>query len=196
MIDKIFQFAESNAKTVIATLFGIIVVGSVGGGLWIHNLQSSLEEEGKLYQSTRELQKQQYETSNSTNFFKVTEAEAKVRDLAEEIERSERKLKADAGNLAQLSESHKIPTKAAAELQRINQDLEDTADELDQALQVAKTTVVWAGARPEPASGPTWLDTTKFVWSLLKPFILFILVLTIAVLVVWSIRKRLRKESA
>ena len=42
LIDLLLKFTERQPGTVVAALLGVIVVGSVGGGFWISNLQSAL----------------------------------------------------------------------------------------------------------------------------------------------------------
>ncbi|ETR65526.1 MAG: hypothetical protein OMM_06018 [Candidatus Magnetoglobus multicellularis str. Araruama] len=43
LIEKLLEFTEKQSKSVVVALFGIIVAGSIGGGLWIKSLLSTIE---------------------------------------------------------------------------------------------------------------------------------------------------------
>ncbi len=45
----LFEYSKKHPQGVIVALLGIIIVGSVAGGLWIQNLRSSLEEKEKIF---------------------------------------------------------------------------------------------------------------------------------------------------
>lgn len=47
--EEILKYAGERPKTVIVILLGIIAVGSIGGGIWIKNLQSGLEARDKYF---------------------------------------------------------------------------------------------------------------------------------------------------
>jgi Tfp pilus assembly protein PilO len=44
LLEEILKYSNRHAESVIVILLGLIVVGSSGGGMWIHNLQ----EENRL----------------------------------------------------------------------------------------------------------------------------------------------------
>lgn len=48
MIEEILKFAKDHPKNVILSLLTVIASGGIGGGFWIHTLQSELEQSEKL----------------------------------------------------------------------------------------------------------------------------------------------------
>jgi uncharacterized coiled-coil protein SlyX len=107
MIDKILDFSKHHAQTVIATLFGVIVVGSVGGGLWIHNLQSVLDESQRLEDQRLAAQKQDFDNNMSAIKIQVSEEDRALHELSAKVAEQNDVLEHLAERLEQLANSGK-----------------------------------------------------------------------------------------
>ncbi len=59
-LDTLIKFSDAHARSVIVILIGIIVVGAIGGGLWIQSLKASLNEHEEIKDSRIELIEERY----------------------------------------------------------------------------------------------------------------------------------------
>lgn len=62
LIEKLLDFHEKHAKTLVVVLFGLLVTGATSGGLWISALKSNLEAQGSIEIGRRVLIDERYRT--------------------------------------------------------------------------------------------------------------------------------------
>lgn len=60
LLEEVLKYSKTHGAAVIVVLVGVIVVGSVGGGLWIQNLNSALEQKDSLANQRATLVEERY----------------------------------------------------------------------------------------------------------------------------------------
>ena len=101
LIEKLLGFYEEHSKTLVVVLFGLIVSGATGGGLWINSLKSSLEQQKIIASDARKLVEERYLTTivqaasdhkkvveSHKNLYKqLNTSTQKIRSIAEDLDR-------------------------------------------------------------------------------------------------------------
>ncbi|MEM8610424.1 MAG: hypothetical protein AAGF93_00285 [Cyanobacteria bacterium P01_H01_bin.105] len=62
LLEKLLELYEDQSKTLVIVLLGIVIAGSIGGGLWINSLQSSLNQQQALREGRIEYINERYRT--------------------------------------------------------------------------------------------------------------------------------------
>jgi hypothetical protein len=200
LIEQITQFADHNPRVVISSLVGLIVVGGVGGGIWVKGLQSSndklladLHERENTFQERISLVEQRYKNTMVALWQKdavisrqLEILQAEIPDLTKSLDYVSLSLKQLRG--AELTENQDAALSAAVDslaiqsasvrtaLARI-QAAEEMGDELIRLQADSQGPGGVASSAPRPVLG------------------IFILVLTlggIVLLIVWWSRRRRR----
>lgn len=169
LLEKLLDRGSEKPELVIATLIGVIVVGSLGGTLWIHSLQSALSERDALFRarlvSIEERHANEVSAERTKNAILQAEAEA----LTSSIAPLDSTLDTMAQSLEVLARYPQFPGRLKSRLLGTMRDAREQSASLQQALKRARDlsktadTIRSAWAPPTPISSPPRPPLLQFV---------------------------------
>jgi len=145
LISDLVVFTETQSKTVAVALLGAIVVGGIGGVLWINNLKSALEQKDRIIQQKNELvlERRLLLEEKYQNVMGALRQENVA--VSRELEVVSRSTNAVSGHLMgtlellrELLEASALDSKNTAELVDALRDLEQHSLSIEQALERAQ----------------------------------------------------------
>lgn len=143
MIEEILKFSSKHPKGVILALLTIIAAGGIAGGLWIHNLQSALEERDKTISERLAL----IEERHRDDMRALRKANAVLHSQGDVIKSNAKDIAQQLREVALLADE--IRTKGAVtdeigtKLRSASESITTKSEHLSQALERAQDAEMW-----------------------------------------------------
>ncbi len=131
LLEQILKLAKKNPEVIIAVLLGIIVVGSVGGGLWINALQSTLTERDALVQERLKLIDERYKTNLYLLSGKVSNIDTKFNQLKQDFQLSSSTIIGASQKLDSISSDPQISDANRSSLSAMSRQLSTAVSKID-----------------------------------------------------------------
>lgn len=128
LLEELLKSSRAHPQSVIVALIALIVVGAVGGGLWIHNLQSMLE-------SRDALQKQELALVTERMKDGLYRLEERVDILDETVKHHQVFLEETSSKLKQLAKG-RGSIEVNHQIEQIADDLQRSKEQLDAVRKV------------------------------------------------------------
>jgi hypothetical protein len=123
LISELLNYSREHAQTIIVILIGLIVIGSISGGLLIQNLNSSLSEKETLQRERINLIEERYRTSFAEVASKFLKLEDRVRKLGAETVRMETICFNMAKEISNIAQSEEINSENRNKLNSLSNNL-------------------------------------------------------------------------
>jgi predicted unusual protein kinase regulating ubiquinone biosynthesis (AarF/ABC1/UbiB family) len=162
---RLLEFSKKHSEQVIATLLGIIIVGSIGGGLWIKSLQSTLAEREALTEERLELIEERYRTNFYALSKRVNDVETQLAQLVETFEGLEPTLINVSQRLSEMSSDQQLPDYHRTALATMSDEVSAAANDVRSAIDELSASTQELASKVEPFEGfgiPTGLTGTVF----------------------------------
>jgi hypothetical protein len=154
MIEEILKFATKHPKVVILSLLTIIASGGIGGGFWVHTLQSELEQREKLTSERLRL----VEDRHATDLRALQQANSVLQGQAELIRKSAADVVSRLQELSVLANDIRakgtVTDEIAPKLQAATTRVTEASEKMSRALERTQDISDWmARLHVEPPTG-------------------------------------------
>ena len=123
LLDELLKSSKTHSQVVNVALVAVIAVGTVGGGLWLHNLQSVLESQDAMH-------KQAMALAQKNAVLTLHELELRLGILDEAVKRHQALLEQTSSKLKQVS-NQQHSASSSREIRQIADDLSRSREDLD-----------------------------------------------------------------
>jgi hypothetical protein len=127
LLEELLKSAKAHPQTVIVALIAVIAVGSLAGGLWIHNLQSMLDSRDALREQELALVRQKCDNKEALLKEDFSRLKARLDYLNEAVKHHELFLDGETSELKQLNNQ---PSSAA-----LNRRIDQIANDLNRSKE-------------------------------------------------------------
>jgi hypothetical protein len=150
LLEELLKSSKTHSQSVIVALVAIIAVGTVGGGLWLHNLQSELQNLDALH-------KQEMALTKKDALVTLHGLEERIGILDEAVKRHQALLEQTGSRLKRLS-TQQHSASASHEIEQIAEDLSRSREDLDMKrseglrfAEISRSNLTGSGRTPTPA---------------------------------------------
>lgn len=188
LLEELLKRSKDHAQSVIIVLIGLIVVGSIGGGIWIHNLQGALEDHDKLAQQELQEREENYDAQIANFKLRLGNLEDHIQGLEAAIQSQSDVVDTAIKKFEELSSSRSLNRKDQESVKFIAHDLQAAQKTTLNAL----STVTVSVERTEKLPGfPVYATSPMPRWLLI--LIIVLICTVIGWLFLW-VRRRLRSK--
>jgi hypothetical protein len=158
LLEELLKSSRAHPQSVIVALVAVIVVGTLGGGIWIHNLQSMLESRDALRQQELAVLTQRTKEG-------LDRLEARINVLDETVKHHQVFLEETSSRLRELTKRNRS-AEVNRQLEQIATELHDQKNQLDTPRTVlfresSATRTSLTGSSGRPLTGPS--DLLKLI---------------------------------
>lgn len=183
LIEALLKYSNKHSSSIIAALLGIIIVGGIGGGFWIQNLNSVIAERNKLEEQRLALAEERQSTA-------IASAHLQYRGINQEVISIIDKLELSAKESTSKLEDWRRDLEIAANFRGLSPSVKDQLLSISQSLndQSATNSKEFADAKASVRAAlsiPPANEVERHYWRspglALLPFLLLALASSLAV---------------
>ncbi|HEY0763008.1 MAG TPA: hypothetical protein VGD61_11625 [Pyrinomonadaceae bacterium] len=141
LIEELFKHSEKNAQLVSVILLGVVIAGSISGGLWIQKLNSILAEKDKLEAQRLVLMEERYQNQLSAIKLKYQSVDLQIGKLGLIMESATTKMDEIAKDLRNFATSQKVEPQSKEQLKFLSEKLTDQASRLSVDLEASRSAI-------------------------------------------------------
>jgi hypothetical protein len=145
LIEEVLKYSNKHSRVVILTLLGVIISGSISGGLWIQNLNSLMSEREKIFEQRIQLLEKEQGLGLASRELSYRGVYQEVMLTLEKLElsaqRSADELRGVAKGLEAVANSKGTAPQARKNLTDYSTVLNNRAEQSTKELQLAKVEV-------------------------------------------------------
>lgn len=195
LIEKILEFAETQAKSVIVVLLGVIVAGGIGGGLLINSMKSNIEYKDKIINEKFSLLEERYRfryLGLKKENIALSEQVKTLRDNLPEINESIRILnEITSKKLLNNDNSIKLLKTEIVKLEKLAHHVKESLKKSEDTASIARQIAL---AEPEPLPNKTYLSRKSIILKIILLIMLFIVFISLIYLV-YRLYKKMKRRN-
>lgn len=196
LIEELLKYSNKHSRVIILILLGIIISGSIAGGLWIQNLNSMISEKDKILEQRIKLAEKETSLASSAQILSQRELNLDIMTILSKYELSMQSSANELKDLAKefegIARSSKTTPQIRAQLLSYSKSLTDKSASISKEVGLIRSSIQ-DQVNPSPAAQAAEApDGMSISWVLL--LLLSLLILCIAFAIGHYINRRLKQR--
>jgi len=200
LINELLKYSKEQSQAVIVILIGLIIIGTISGGLWIQNLRSDLSEKEALQEERLKLTEERYRNSFADVATRFLTLEDIVKNLETTVYSYKDNLDQIANEIKDIVLSREINLEKRNKLISLSNNISNYTVQIMRGIEETKSSLNWDSRvlrrlaryrEPPPMAG----NGEEIVIIMLFFFLILTVLMLILIIIVMKIRykRKLKK---